>query len=298
MKTKTLLLILPFLITSCKQTEEKSYVKEDNGVFKIIDIKESYFEFVGNNLQYHFKGNIQNTSENIYDEVYTKVEIKLELENGNIITKLDYNSHIMFSDIGDTQKSWKPNEERYVNGLTTKGITSDYVPNHYSDYPVKKVYAVLNLDAEDLINRTQNDYELVIDVTDKWNSKLGKTTNQSSTQNKGNFQPQNFDLSKDKYENEPTIIKEIKIVENEVFVVVDIVQLDYSDENKINVINQNQKLRTYKVIPNTLVLNGGCKKFKGSDYIIKNSEELKSFDFILINTNNNGEITQLNLGCF
>lgn len=200
--------------------------------------------------------------------------------------------------LGNLKKSWKPNEVRIIGQSTHSGVTSDFVPKHYSDYPVKKVYAVLNLDAKNLINRTQNDYELVINVTDKWNSKLGKTTNQSSTQNKGNAQSQNFNLSKDKYENEPTIIKEIKIVENEVFVVVDIVQLEYLDENKINVINQNQKLRTYKVIPNTLVLNGGCKQFKGSDYIIENSEELKSFDFILINTNNNGEITQLNLGCF
>jgi len=66
------------------------------------------------------------------------------------------------------------------------------------------------------------------------------------------------------------------------------------------IINKNTKLRTYKVSTNVLIKDIECKEIKTSKYLIDNKEQIKypKLSFGLISTNNNGELTNLNLGCW
>ncbi len=117
-------------------------------------------------------------------------------------------------------------------------------------------------------------------------------------------QTKNFDLSKDSYENESAIIKNIINAENGVYIVVDVVQIKYSenpDDDDYKVINENPKLRTYKVIPNVLIKDSQCMESTTSNYLSHNKDRIKTvspFGFVLITTNNKGELTKLNLGCW
>src|SRR5690606_39045423 len=120
-------------------------------------------------------------------------------------------------------------------------------------------------------------------------------------------QTQNFDLSKDSYQNGYALIEDIKIVENEVYIVVDIVQIEYpqsEDEDDYSlsyeIINQNPKLRTYKAVPKIKIRTiDNCMGSTTLNYLIDNKDRIKTispFGFVLITTNKNGELTELNLG--
>lgn len=136
-------------------------------------------------------------------------------------------------------------------------------------------------------------------VTEKIESNNTESTKTSKSKS------ENFDLSKDSYENESAIIKNIINVENGVYIVVDVVQIKYSenpdDDFDYEVINENLKLRTYKVIPNVLIKDSQCMESTTSNYLSHNKERIKTvspFGFVLITTNNKGELTKLNLGCW
>lgn len=112
---------------------------------------------------------------------------------------------------------------------------------------------------------------------------------------------QNFDLSNDSYSDESAVIKEIKIVENEVYIVVDVIRVEYNENMDFKIINENSNLRTYKVVQNILIKDNQCSESKTLEYIINNNNRIKTispFGFVLITTNNNGELTKLNLGCW
>lgn len=186
MKNKVLIVIAFSLLFSCNR-KEKVDVSEEVVLFKITNIKKSEFVKVGNSNQFKFIGTIQNTSEFIFDKVITDVEIELELENGNLITERDYEKEwATFASMIDSQTSWKQNENRLIKGMGSgSGISSTYIPDHYFEYPVKKVFAVFKLEAEDLINRTKNENKIIVDVTDKWIeiSKKPKKSNVRKTYN-------------------------------------------------------------------------------------------------------------------
>ncbi len=126
-----------------------------------------------------------------------------------------------------------------------------------------------------------------------------KTTSQLNTSKK-KTKIENFDLSKDKYENETAIVKDIINVENEVFIVVDVITVEYKKDMNFEIVNKNTKLRTYKVATNVLIKDIECSEIKTSKYLIDNKEQIISpnLSFVLISTNNNGELTNLNLGCW
>ena len=186
MKNKILIVIAFSLLFSCNR-KEKVDVSEEAVLFKITNTKKSEFVKVGNNSRFEFIGTIQNTSEFIFDNVVTDVEIELELENGNLITERDYEKGWdILGGMIDSQTSWKQNESRIIYGLgDDSGISSTYIPDHYFEYPVKKVFAVFKLKAEDLINRTKNENKIIVDVTDKWIeiSKKPKKSNVRKTYN-------------------------------------------------------------------------------------------------------------------
>jgi len=149
-----------FIQSSCNNFKQES-------PFEVVEVSKKLFTYNGSYYLFTFKGSVKNNSVNIYDSVYTMVSIELELENGNIITARDYQSVFWGIDIGDLEKAWKPNEVRIIG--EKKGINSDFIPKQYKEYPVKKVTAVLKFSADDIINRSKNEYYYRLDVTDVWN---------------------------------------------------------------------------------------------------------------------------------
>lgn len=135
--------------------------------FKITKTIKSSFERHGDSYQYNFIGEAQNNSTNIYDDVYSTLEVQLELENGSIITERDYYSG-MFTGFGDTEKVWKPNQVRKLDDHG--GLESDFIPAHYKEYKVKKVVVIFDFKAEDIINHTKDTFTDTIDITKKWNA--------------------------------------------------------------------------------------------------------------------------------
>lgn len=173
MKKAFLLLMLLTLFLSCNEKGGVGFGKqqEEEEIFKIEKVDESKFKRVGNSFQYVFKGNVENLSENLFEEVHTSLEIEFELENGNRITESDYyDGFSMFGRMMDVQKSWKSEEVRKIDGLGSGGgISSAYIPEHYLDYPIKKVYSIFIFEAQDLINRKQVGDVIIADVTSQWN---------------------------------------------------------------------------------------------------------------------------------
>jgi len=177
MKKAFLLLMLLTLFLSCNEKGGVGFGKqqEEKEIFKIEKVDESKFKRVGNSFQYVFKGNVENLSENLsenlFEEVHISLEIEFELENGNRITESDYyDGFSMFASMGDVQRSWKSKEIRKIDGLGSGGgISSAYIPEHYLDYPIKKVYSVFIFEAQDLINRKQVGDVIIADVTSQWN---------------------------------------------------------------------------------------------------------------------------------
>lgn len=116
---------------------------------------------------------------------------------------------------------------------------------------------------------------------------------------KSKNQTQNFVLSKDSFDSEPAYIKDILIVENEIYIVLDIAQIKYLDED-IEIINENTKLRTYKISSGVLVRESDCKEQRASKYFIDNKTKILSEkeNFRMISTNTKGELTYINFGCW
>lgn len=115
-----------------------------------------------------------------------------------------------------------------------------------------------------------------------------------------------LDLSKDSYSKESAYIKDIKIIDEEIYVVIDVIQIKFSGNMGFDIINQNPKLRTYKLNSNTKIVDSKCNRLTSSEYLIENKSKLienndrhvSPFGFSLISTNNNGELTEINLGCW
>lgn len=110
---------------------------------------------------------------------------------------------------------------------------------------------------------------------------------------------QTLTLSKDSFDTEPAYIKDIHIVENEIYIVLDIAQIKYLEDD-IKIINENPKLRTYKISSGVLVRESDCKEQRTSKYFIDNKTKILSEkeNFRMISTNTKGELTYINFGCW
>lgn len=172
MKKVFLLSMLLTLFVSCNEKERVvNSEKPEKDLFKLGNVDESSFQKIGNKFQYVFKGDVENLSENLFEKVDISLEVEFELENGNRITESDYyDGFSMFGRMMDVQKSWKSEEVRKIDGLGSGGgISSAYIPEHYLDYPIKKVYSIFKFEAQDLINRKQVGDVIIADVTSQWN---------------------------------------------------------------------------------------------------------------------------------
>ncbi|MBF2707435.1 hypothetical protein [Flavobacterium soyangense] len=164
MKSKTsILVLLSLLIMSCNQKNNNADITECP--FEIIKAENNFFKKVGTKYQFTFTGATKNKSANIFDDVYTTLNVEFELDNGNILTREDYKSGLM-TGFGDLEHAWKPNEIRQIDD--NGGIDSDFIPEHYKQYPIKKVTAVIRFNTKDVMNGAEADYYYNMDITDIW----------------------------------------------------------------------------------------------------------------------------------
>ena len=163
------LLLLTFSCKNPTKTDDEIMIHEEK-TFSETKIQVSKFKRVGNSFQYCFKGDAKNLSSNIFDKVYVTIDdVELILENGNVITEKDYQSAVSFTTgFGDLEKSWKPNEIRKIGSGSIDILNSDYIPDHYKDYPIVKVNAIIKYSCQDLINRTELEYFSSVDITNIW----------------------------------------------------------------------------------------------------------------------------------
>ena len=285
-----LFVVLLCVIVGCNKKSVSLDNSNKNTAFEEVKIEESSFRKIGNKYKFGLKAEVKNISTYIFDDVYTTLEIEFELENGNFITKKEYESALsMATGFGDLEKIWKPNEIRSIGDKML--IESDFIPNGFKDYPIKKVNAVVQYSCTDLINKTKNDYFTTIDVTKEWNNAIGKSV--ENIQNKTN-------LSTETKENEPALIKDIFLKNGKTYISLDIVQIEYTKVNDYKVINQNSKIRNFEVSENVKIKDNNCRTIDENDYLIKNRERYisKKDDEICMFSSVDGIITEINFGCW
>ncbi|MGO3708261.1 hypothetical protein [Mesonia hippocampi] len=174
MNVKSLFIICVILLGGCKNSNEIKNPTTSQNTFKqnpfeIVEVNKSVFKNKSaNRHMYYFTGKIKNTSDNLFESVYVTLEVEFLLKNGNTITKRDYTSSLPV-DIGHLIKSWKPNETKILPNKS-RDLNSDFIPS-FKDYPIEKVYAILTLDAEDLINKKENTYHIKLDISKQWFNK-------------------------------------------------------------------------------------------------------------------------------
>ena len=157
---------------SCKNNSGNAEVNSIiNSAFKELKIEKSEFERVGNSFKYKFKCNVKNISSNIFNRVYTTLDVQFILENGKVITETEYQD-LWGGGIGDYQETWKPEEVRNIG--KERDLPSAFIPEGFKDYPISKVIVMLKYHCDDLINQTKEDYYTSIDITDVWVNFVGK----------------------------------------------------------------------------------------------------------------------------
>lgn len=165
-KIKWICMISIFIIlSSCNQANSNGNNLKQESLFEVVKTDKKSFKSVGDSYQFTFSGEVKNNSTNIYDEVYTILTVEFELDNGNIITEQDYHTG-MFGNPGELEKAWKANEIRIID--ERDGISSDFIPKRYKEYPIKKVIAILKFSTTDVINNTTDDFYYNLDITNIW----------------------------------------------------------------------------------------------------------------------------------
>lgn len=101
-------------------------------------------------------------------------------------------------------------------------------------------------------------------------------------------------------ENEPALIKDIFRENGKIYISLNIVQIEYTNENDFRVINQNSKIRTFEVSENLKIIDNNCKTINETDYLIKNRERHISTkkENICIFSSIDGIIKEINFGCW
>lgn len=176
MKTIFLTFALILLIScnnkSNKQTQEETF-ESTEFVFSNLTENDFLKKPYGSVYSYSFvtNGNLKNNTNNFYSSTLITTEIRIILENGNVMTNKDIDPNPMFfGDLGGMiSGEWEPNENAKVE-LETPRMTETYLK-----YPIKKILVDYIIKTTDKINK-QERYEIfkTIDVTEKWKKLLSK----------------------------------------------------------------------------------------------------------------------------
>lgn len=174
MRKPILVVILSIYIFSCSKNKYDSVNTntlveiEKGNIDDFYSVSSEYDkEKKPTDIVYIYKGNLKNTSTQLFEYTTINFEINLILENGNILTEREYGSGFLGERIMaiNNIKDWKPNEAREV-----KGFLSVDIPIKYIDYPIKSVVAKYAFECEDQINNKTENFVIEKDVTEKWKS--------------------------------------------------------------------------------------------------------------------------------
>lgn len=183
MRKYYLFTIILLAFVSCKtktdKTEQQETFESKEFVFTNLTTDDFVTKAYGDerSLSYETIGKIKNNTNNFYSSTFITVEIRLVLENGNILTNNDIDPHpMLFNDIGGMiSGDWEPGKEETVK-LETPRMTSSYVK-----YPISKIFIDYNIHSKDKINNTEiNEIFKTIDVTEKWKTEKEKFINKQT----------------------------------------------------------------------------------------------------------------------
>lgn len=180
MRKYYLFTIVLLAIISCQtktdKTEQQETFESKNFVFTSLTTDNFVTKAYGGerSLSYETIGKIKNNTNNFYSSTFLTVEIRLVLENGNVLTNKDIDPHpMLFNDIGGMiSGEWEPGKEENIKLETPRMISS------YVKYPINKIYIDYNIHSKDKINNTEiNEIFKTIDVTEKWKAEKDKYIN-------------------------------------------------------------------------------------------------------------------------
>lgn len=94
------------------------------------------------------------------------------------------------------------------------------------------------------------------------------------------------------------LVKRIYEVNSEVFIDIDLVQIKFENVDERVVVNENPKIRTYKVDSKTLIYSKDCKNLSVKELIETKNEILQDQTIILVGKAKDGKMESLNFGCY
>lgn len=108
-------------------------------------------------------------------------------------------------------------------------------------------------------------------------------------------------ISTDLFEGQAAILKNVKKVNDSYYLLVDNIEEKYSSPNgngnlKIEVINENPQVRTFRLSKNAVIQKDSCKNMPRSFFITNYTRYINKEKIAY--TADNGDITALNLGCW
>lgn len=94
------------------------------------------------------------------------------------------------------------------------------------------------------------------------------------------------------------LVKNIYKINGEVFIDIDFVQIKFENVDERVVVNENKKIRTYKVDQETLIYSKDCKTLNTKELIKSKSKILQDKTIILVGKAKDGKMESLNFGCY
>ena len=90
------------------------------------------------------------------------------------------------------------------------------------------------------------------------------------------------------------LVKNIYKINGEVFIDIDFVQIKFENVDERVVVNENKKIRTYKVDQETLIYSKDCKTLNTKELIKSKSKILQDKTIILVGKAKDGKMESLN----
>lgn len=175
---RTYLMLILLLLSSCNNQQSSSQeipfkeVKSSMNGFYVKCVDQFSDPTTPSTIGYIYKAEVVNNSDLLYESVDVVLEVQLELENGNILTKQDYSSGT-FDPLGtmlfERIEHWRGKEIREL-----KPFTVPEIPKAYLDYPVKKVTVYFTFKCDDQINNGKPIFTMSQDVTNSWKQASGR----------------------------------------------------------------------------------------------------------------------------
>jgi len=122
-------------------------------------------------------------------------------------------------------------------------------------------------------------------------------TKTDSSKSKSSVSSKQIVLGEDKDEIN-ALVKGIYEVNGEVFIDIDLVQIKFENVDERVVVNENPKIRTYKVDSKTLIYSKDCKTLNLKELIKSKSKILQDKTIILVGKAKDGRMESLNFGCY